>query len=351
MRRLALAATATLAIAGCAIPLPEVPEAPALQFPTAVSAAQSDAIIADTFAELALADEERLADEFGARIGGDAATIRAAEYKLAAGGDLRTALTPEMLAVYATNQTDWPRMFVGVTAAPGEALTPVLMVWEQDDLRAPYQARYWAHMVPGAVLPAMPGQALGTTVRSVDDADSLKAAPADVIEDYVDLLSSGEKDYAAAQQKAEEALAEPAPTTSPDGEPATDAPMRVPVTFGPDNYREQMFAARASLNKAAKARNGSYADSITARVADSWVLDTAEGGVLVFVSVDVDSRFKVPGAQLILPKADKRLLSGKLQDNVVYHYKDYLVIHIPAADAEGEIAVVAADHHLVDLTV
>ena len=354
MRRIALAATATLALAGCDIPLPEVPDAPELQFPSAVTLPQSDTVIAETFAELALADEERDADLLGSRVGGDAATVREAEYKLAAGDDLRTAFSDDILAVYATSQEVWPRVFVGVTEAPGEALTPVLMVWEQDELRTPYQLRYWAHMVPGAVLPAMPGQALGTTVRDADDGDSLQAVPNDVIADYVSLLTAGEDAYAKAQQEAEEALAAPEPTPSPSASADPDAdesePDRVPVTFAPDNYREQMFAARSSLNKAAKARSGSYADEITARVDDSWVLDTAEGGVLVFVPVDIESRFRVPGAQLILPTSDKRILDGKLEDNVVYHYSDFLVFHVPAADSDGEIAVVAADHHLVKLT-
>jgi hypothetical protein len=69
----------------------------------------------------------------------------------------------------------------------------------------------------------------------------------------------------------------------------------------------------------------------------------------VLVPVTVTSVFIVPGAQLSLPASDKALLDGTLVDRVVHHYRDFIVLTVPK-DATLLPSVVAADHHLVDVT-
>jgi hypothetical protein len=63
----------------------------------------------------------------------------------------------------------------------------------------------------------------------------------------------------------------------------------------------------------------------------------------------VTSVFTVPGAQLALPDSDKALLEGALADSVVHYYRDFVVLSVPK-DASLLPSVVAADHHLVDVT-
>ncbi len=317
--RMVAVAAATLALTACAIPVPETPAAPTLENQGALLESQSSAVVSQTFTELAAADDASDATAFGVRVGGDARLARAAEYVVkAAGGDAPAKIPTQLQAVYSTDQETWPRVFAGVTEAPSDSLTPVVLVWVQDDVTQPYQMRYWAHMLPAAVLPAMPVQATGTDMLSLD-ANGLTMTPSAAIELYTTILNDGTK-----------------------GERAHE--------FAPDAYRERMFAARDELLGTAKKRGGDYTDKITARTDEAFVLRTGEGGALVFVPMTVTSTFKVAGAQLTLPKKDKALLSGKLKDQVVHNYSDYIVISVPPEGSLELPAVVAADHHLLTVS-
>ncbi len=313
------AVAATVGLSSCAIPTPETPPAPTLEDRGAVFTVQSEQIVAETFAELAAADLTPDATLFADRIGGDAALVRAAEYTIASkGGDKVTPIPDEILAIYVTSQETWPRIMVAVTKQPETGLTPLVLLWLQDDVQAPYQLRYWSHMLPGAILPAMPGQADGADQLALD-AGGLVMTPEVAIDAYVALLTEG----AASEHKDE---------------------------FAEDAYRERMFAARAALDTTAKGRGGTYKDVITARTDEAYVFATGEGGALVFVPFTVTSTFKVPGAQLTLPTKDKALLEGTLTDQVIHHYSDFMVITLPAAGSDVLPALVATDHHLLEVT-
>jgi hypothetical protein len=310
------ALAALLALAACEIPLPTPSVTPSVEQPGALLEPQSTAIIRDTLNHLASADAARDPALLAPRVGGDAAVVRDAEYAIAkAGGDDPDALPSSLLAVYGPAATDWPRSLVAISSAPDETLTPVIMWWVQDDPRTPYQMREWAHMLPGAVVPAMPNQSIGDDELSLD-AEGFSMTPREAIKAYADLLSDGEPEEA---------------------------------TFAPDTYRERMFASRKALAASAKKRKGTYKDTIEARADEAVVLLTAEGSALVLVPITVTSAFTVPGAQLSLPKSDKALLSGRLSDRVVHHYRDFVVLNVPK-DATLLPTVVAADHHLVDVT-
>ncbi len=319
VRRCAALVTIALALASlaaCEIPLPVPSTTPAVAESGAVMADQSTAILADTFASLAAADAAKQASLAALRVGGDAAAVRSAEYLVAAaGGAAPDVLPSDVLAVYASNATDWPRAMVVVTSPPDATLTPLVLMWVQDDARSNYQLREWAHMLPAAIVPAMANQSAGFTQIPLD-AEGYSLTPKAAIDAYVDLLTKGEP-------------------TAP--------------TFAPDTYRARMFAARTALSAAAAARAGSYVDKIEARPDEAFALVTAEGSTLVLVPITVTSVFTVPGAQLALPDSDKALLEGALADSVVHYYRDFVVLSVPK-DASLLPSVVAADHHLVDVT-
>lgn len=316
VRRWGIAAALGLALpslAACEIPLPVPSVTPSYANPGAILSGQSSVILSDTFTELAVADAAKKVDTTALRLGGDAAVVRAAEYRVAAaGGAAPDVLPPGVLAVYGSNATDWPRVMVAITAAPDATLTPLVLMFVQDDARSGYQLREWAHMLPGAIVPAMANQSAGFTQLPLD-ASGFSMTPQAAIDAYVSGLTTGEP--------------------------------KVPA-FASDAYRERMFAARAALTAAAAARGGTYVDKIVARPDEAFVLQTAEGSALVLVPVTVTSLFTVPGAQLSLPASDKALLDGTLADRVVHQYRDFVVLNIPK-DASLLPSVVAADHHLV----
>ena len=308
-----------LALAACSGPVPVPSATPGLGAPGAALPAQSDRIVRHTLAELAAADaasDPRLLTE---RVTGAAAQSRAAEYIVAAKGGAAPEVIPSaLLAVYTTGAETWPRAMVGVTEPADASHTPVVLLWVQDGAAAPYQLRQWAHMLPGAVLPAMPGAAVGSEQLPLT-AVGFTATPKDVIDDYIALLNAG---------------------STSDLESA----------FAADIYRDRMFAARTTLAASATAKGGTYADTIVAHTDQAVVLSDAEGGALIFLPIGVVSDFTVPGQTLALPASDKALLTGTLGSRVIHHYEDLIVLRIRAGGSGVIPVVVAADHHLVAVT-
>lgn len=315
----ALAVTlSTVLLSACSVPLPEVSPAARLDHTGALQTFQSDRVISHTMTELAAADAAKDPSMFVERVAGGAERARAVEYVVAANSSDQPDVIPsDLLAVYGTDSTTWPRVFAGVTRAADITVTPVVLLWIQRTPRAPYQLENWAHMVPGGVVPAMPSVADGATPLALD-APGFVTTPAQAIEDYVALLNAG-------------------------------ASSELEAAFAPDVYRQKMFDARTSLSATAAPRSGIYSDTITVRQDDTFVVADAEGGALIFLSVDVVSDFQVPGAQLSLTSADLALLEGTQGDRVVHRYQDLIVMRIRGEGQAILPTVVAADHHLVSV--
>ncbi len=324
MRRAVLLAAVTVAaltLSACTPPIPELPSAPAPAEAAAVVDAQSDRIVAETAAELAAADAAQDATLLVDRVGDDAKIVRAAEYKQQKADK---KLVPDVIpsatqAIYASAEDTWPRVLVAVTEQPAEDVTPVVQLWVQDSVDDNYQMRAWTHMVPGATLPAMAGPATGAAQLPLDD-PSMSPTPGAVLNDYIKLLQDG-----------------------------ASSPLN--AEFAADPYREQLFTARTVLSKAAKKAKGTYKDSITNDEERTYVLQTAEGGALVFSPVSVVSTFTVKGAKVSIPAADKALLTGgKLTTKVVHTYNDMVVLYIPGPTVTDKPGLVATDHNLVKVS-
>lgn len=324
MKRALIASAAGLALLALTACTPEVPTVSAAPEPSeaaAVVESQADRILPETFAELAAADEAADAKLLANRIGGDAKIVRAAQYKQAKADKKITpdVLPEESQAVYVSSADTWPRVLVSVTAQPTEDVTPVVMLWVQDSFDVDYQLRGWAHMIPGATLPAMAGFATGANQLTLDD-PMVDPTAKTVVENYLKLLNEGSK-------------------------------SELQDDFLEDTYRKQLFTARDVLTKATKKAKGKYKDEVTTREEDTYVLQTADGGALVFAPVQITSTFTVKNAKVSVPAGDKALLSGgKLKAKVVHHYRDLLVFYIPGPAIESLPGVVAADHNLVKVT-
>ncbi|WP_296667835.1 hypothetical protein [Demequina sp.] len=323
MRRTLAAATAAAAslavVAGCTPDVPTPATALPAQEAAAVVQSQIDRIVPATFDELAAADAELDSRLLGERVSGFARWVRVAEYRQRRAGDEMAIeeIPATMQAVYTSAEVTWPRVMVGVTTQPADA-TPVVAFWVQEAVESDYQLVNWAHMVPGATLPAMPGSTTGAAQLPLDT-DALPVSPEQVVADYLDLLREG---------------------------PSSDLADQ----FEPDTYRDRLFDNRKVLTETAKKGEGNYLDTIQPSMDNTFALQTADGGALVFAPIAITSTIAVKnGATVSLPSAYAPLVDGTVKDRVALQYHDFLVFHVPA-DPEAKPAVVAADHHLIRVT-
>lgn len=321
MRRATIvtAAAAALALAGCASEAPVVTDTPEAISGAAVDAAKAQSIIDDTFATLTTADFKSDATLLAGRVDGDAALVRGAEYAVAKAVDDApvSTLPSEMQRVYVSNADDWPRVMAAVSVAPDENLTPIVYVWVQDTVDTPYVLRGWAHMIPGATLPAMPGDVDGATQLPLGET-GVDPSPRAALEGYLEYLRQGA-----------------------DSEHATE--------YASDTYADQLFAARTTLSKAAKGAGGAYVDTVQPDLGATFVLSTSDGGALVIAPVQITSSFSVSGATLKLSAHDAPLLQGKVTTKATYTYRDLVIMSVPAPGKGQLPAVVAAEHHLVSV--
>ncbi|WP_084129126.1 hypothetical protein [Demequina sp. NBRC 110055] len=315
-----LAAASALVLTGCVAEVPApVTSAPPLAEAATLLDAQSSRVIADTMDELAKADEEKDADLLTDRVGGDAVTIREAQYTRADDDDeTPVALPSDQQAVYVSAADTWPRTLATVSEQASEDETPVMYLWVQESIDDDYQLRGWAHMIPGATVPAMPGSTTGAEQLTLED-DALDPTADAVLTDYLTLLREG-------------------------------ADSDLDENFGEDSYRAQLFAARDTLTEAAEEQDGEYVDTIQTVTDDTYVMGTADGGALVFAPLEITSSFTVEDATVSISEADEPLLDGELDDTVTHHYLDMIVLAIPGPDAEGLPTVVAADHNLIQVS-
>ncbi|WP_062071847.1 hypothetical protein [Demequina sediminicola] len=314
-------ASALLLLTGCVADVPApVTEAPALEQEAALLEPQSTRVVEETMAEIAAADEAQDSELFTDRVGGNAVTIRKAQYTLAKsdGGPAPVTVPENVQAVYSVGADTWPRTLAAVTEEADEDSTPVVMLWVQDSIDADYQMRGWAHMIPGATIPAMSGTTSGNAQLDVD-AEGLQATPEQAMSDYLELLRSG------------------------TGSEFNDV-------FAADSYREQLFASRATLSEAASEAEGEYVDTIQSDIENTYVMGTADGGALVFAPVTIKSAFSVSDGAVEIADEQQPLVSGDIEDVAVYTYVDTLVMYVPAEGSDEQMGVVAADHNLIKIS-
>ncbi|WP_062380201.1 hypothetical protein [Demequina pelophila] len=325
MRRTAQAAAAALTLGLLAACTPSVPQpvtAPEDPQTSALLQPQVDRILESTFVELDAADEARDASLLGVRIASDAKLVRSAEYSKAAAEVADVDDIPsEMQAVYVSRSEDWPRLMAAVTAQPDDDQTPVVMMWLQEDVDSDYHLIRYAHMIPGATLPAMPGVAAGAVELELD-AGGLQKTPEAAIADYLELVRQGE-----------------------DSDLNDD--------FAEDSYRSQIWSQRSEYSATAEEGSGEFVETFQGNLQSTFALQAADGSALLFAPVYVRSVLSVTdGASITIPESQVPVLAGGSDNKskITYEYYDLLVIHIPAEGADGKPALVAADHNLTRAT-
>ena len=313
------AVVATVLLAGCAAAPPLVSDTPSPAAEAALIDTQAQAVIDDTFAQLALADAAGDPELFATRVVDDAALVRAAEYKVkAAVAEANISTLPsQMQGIYVSRSDTWPRVLAAVSEQPEDNLTPIVYLWVQESIEEPYVLVDWAHMVPGAVLPAMPGAVSGAESLLLGE-DGVDPSPRTALEDYVEYLRQG-------------------------------ADSELAASFVPDTYAEQLFGARAALVEAASKAAGAYVDTIQPELDNTFALSTSDGGALIFAPVQISSSFSVSDATLTLSARDVPLLEGSASSRVTYHYRDFVVLSVPPPGLDQLPTVVAAEHHLVTI--
>lgn len=325
MNRLTLwmggATVGALALTGCVADVPApVTSAPPMTEAAALLEEQSAVVIDQTMEELAAADAASDADLLTNRVGGDFKTLRGIEYLLAEeeDGPAVTNIPAQWQAVYVSGAQTWPRTLVAVTEQPSDETTPVVLVWVQDSVEDDYQLRNWAHMIPGATLPAMPGTLTGAEQFHITT-DNFDLVPEQALTDYATLLEEG---------------------------PESD----LSEAFGEDSYRERLFTARETLTEAAEDADGEYTDTAEIDFDQAYSMGTAEGGVLVFAPLTTSSSFTVEDATVSIPEEDEPLLEGELDDTVTHTHRDFIVMYVPGPDEGGLPTVVAAEHTLIEVS-
>jgi len=310
-------AAAALALSGCAAAPPVVGATPSAEANSALIETQAQAIVDDTFTVLAAADSARDASLLDARFEGDAVAVRAAEYAVAAAvSDAPPSDLPsDVQGLYVSNSVTWPRVLAAVSEPPTDDLTPVVYLWVQDSVETPYTLRAWAHMIPGATLPAMAGAVDGASQLALGE-QGVDPSPRAALESYMEFLRQGSDSDLASQ-------------------------------FEADSYSQQLFAARSTLSAAATSASGAYVDTVQPDLTDTYVLSTSDGGALVFAPVQISSSFSVSGATLKVSERDAPLVNGTVTERATYTYRDFLVMSVPAPSLTQLPAVVAAEHHLV----
>jgi hypothetical protein len=312
-----VAIAAVLTLSACAAEPPVVGATPSPQAKAALLDSQAQAIVDDTFTVLAAADRAKDASLLDARFEGDAKAVRTAEYAVAAAVAEASPsdLPAEVQGIYVSNSEAWPRVLAAVSESPSDELTPVVYLWIQDSVHEPYTLRAWAHMIPGATLPAMPGAVDGASPLALGE-KGVDPSPRAALENYLEFLRQG-------------------------------ADSELAAGFAEDTYAQQLFAARTALAGAAAAAGGAYVDTIQADFAGTYVLSTADGGALVFAPVQISSSFSVTGATLKVSDHDAPLVQGSIVDRATYTYRDFVVLSVPPPELDQLPGVVAAEHHLV----
>ncbi len=313
-------AVAVVAVAGCTPEVPEPVTAATVEAGAALQEDQALAVIDATFEELAAADAELDASMLGERVSGQAKKARRAQYKIKKARKKYelTDIPAEMQAIYLPAAGEWPRVMAAVTEQPDDDLTPVVLVWVQESIEDEYTLVGWAHMVPGATLPSMPGATTGSSVLALDT-DTIDPTPQQAYEDYLDLLRAG-----------------------------SDSDLN--DSFADDTYRERLFAARKELTKTAKKSDGKFVDTIDPQMGGTYAISTADGGALVLAPLEVRSAISVKEATILVSGADKPLVDGKIKRKATYTYSDFIVMYVPGAGVDSLPAVVAADHTLIKLS-
>ncbi|MBU4213350.1 MAG: hypothetical protein KJ792_01685 [Actinobacteria bacterium] len=314
----ALAAVVALLMTACSNPLPTaMPEAEAVA-PPALSAVQSQAVVAAVGSVLSTSDKALDPAGLPARLTGPALAMRTAEYirSTATGGAKPPTPLPANEATAVIPQTDvWPRTMLVITDQPDDLSARRVLVLQQAAPRDQYKLWGWARMFPGE-FPTTAALTTGSAVLAADDPD-LVVPPSAILSQYADVLANGAASASAAK-------------------------------YAGDTFRTAIEANRTQQQALAAEGGATFTETYTATDGPVVSLATQEGGALVVGQLSTTSTITAAqGGTLTNSDPFSAALAGAAPTTtLVRTYTDVLVFYVPPASAGGQVVALAAEQIL-----
>lgn len=324
---IAAALIAPLVLTGCvsvkdAAPTPTPVATGDLPY-VAVTPAQFKSIRAKIIATLKDADDQHAENIAATRVDGASLRFREATYHVkAADAALGTLFTiPNgIVSLMLPQQTEgWPRSVFAIIDDTENADAPsVAVVLTQNSPRTNYHLLYSFALEPGVVMPEVPSSNYGTSVLA-GDTELLSATPAQVAEQYGDLLLNGE-----------------------------DSPYL--ASFTPDSLQSQI--GRAAKQKRASTLAGtavfSWAESMTED--EPVVFATTDAGALVALTLNESETVRPASAgAAISTEGAIKILSGRPSSlrGITANYQYQLLFYVPSLGKTDQIRLLGYSYALV----
>lgn len=320
--RAAAAACGALLLAGCAQPLPEPAPDPVPATPSAsMTPGQVDRVLGAVAEAVTAADAAQAVDPAAGRLTGPAATLRAAEYTLAAGGvDGAVTPLPEGTQTIVTTATDtWPRAILVVTEPPADLQAPLLLTLVQTAPREQYRLWSWVRLLPGTQMPPTAQPEVGNAWVAADSTEVL-VPPAEVLPRYVDVLANGDASAHAG-------------------------------TFGPDRLRENIAGLRQAYAQSA-ANGGSVTEQVVPLEEDPVAIGTADGGAIVTGGFQLTISITLEDSTLTVDPATAAFLGGAttLATSLELTFVGTVALDVPPAGSEEQVTLLGGEFSLTGAT-
>ncbi|WP_024287757.1 hypothetical protein [Cellulomonas sp. KRMCY2] len=323
-RRVTVASTLTVAallLAACTPPLPvPAPDAVPAAMPPAISTEQVERILADLDVTVEEADVAYSADLLDPRLTGPARAMRATEYALRLAGDTEaiTAVPPVAQTIVAPTTDTWPRTVMVITEPPEDLQAPLLLTLVQEGPRDPYRLWSWARLFPGVAVPAIAQPEVGS-LPVEPDAESLAVSPKAVVEQYVDVLTSGAGSQYAAS--------------------FSDDPLRAGIVATREAY------AGLVVDK------GSLTETYQPYESGPYSIATADGGAIVVGAVQTVTTITLDDSTLTIGDQTAALLGKQtVASNLAITWLSVVAFAVPPAGSTDPITVLGAEHSRMQVT-
>lgn len=295
--------------------------------PPALTVSQLRAIVGDVAAVAAASDASLDVEGLKARFDGAALALRQTAYtvrgKDSASSGFPTAIPTGSVEVTLPQQTTtWPRVaFAVVGDDADETIAPVAMMLVQNSAREQYKATYLMTLEPGAVLPELAPEGVGTS-RVRLDSKLLVMQPDQLAAAYADVLTVG--------------------STS--------------ASYPLFDVEKDLLIPQQGFDKQAERKASLEAESITVEAATTpgatevIAMSSNDSGALVALTVDQTEKVTPAKEGDVSPEANTKTLSGveKSTKGFTTTYTDQLLFYIPpASEADGKVLLLGYSYGLV----
>ena len=318
---LAGVATAALALAACAPPLPTPqPDAVPASVEPALTAEQIEDVLGDIAGTLEAADAALTPEALDVRVTGPAKTTRVVQYSLAALDAGTVTTIPAAVQTVMDPATDaWPRTVMAVTEAPEDLRAPLLLTLVQNNPREQFQLWSWVRLFPGVEMPATTQPEIGSAIVPLD-ADTVSVPPSEVMPWYMDVLTNGSESPHAAAFVADDPL------------------------------RAQMAGVRAGYS-ALLTDKGSLTETYGPIDSGPYTIGTADGGAIVVAGMQTVTSITLVDSTLS-PTNPAAALLGKptVASNMTIIWLSTVAFAVPPAGSPDPISVLGAEHVAIQVT-